>query len=189
MSMMTIKPMIRTCSFVLSMLLSSGTAWAQAEAEAVRARVKEGQKVSVTDDQGREFKGRISSMTADSLHLLQGRDRTDIPYASIIKIDRPHDGLANGALIGLGVGAALGFSAILDAESCEPEEFLCGDPGAGSYVGGALLGGGLGSAIGVGIDALIRRNPAIYRRGAASRMTLSPALMRGARGAVVAITW
>ena len=177
-----------TCA-LLGILMSSGTAWAQTDADAVRTRVKEGQKVWVTDDQGREFKGRIGGLTADSLGVIQGRDRTDVPYASIVKIDHPHDGLANGALIGLGVGAALGIAAIVDAESCGVDEFLCGDPGAGSYFGGALLGGGLGAAIGVGIDALIRRKPAIYRRGGGTRMTLSPAVTRGTRGAVLAITW
>jgi hypothetical protein len=145
--------------------------------------------VWITDDQGQEFKGRISNLTAESLSVLHGSDRANIPYASIVKIDRPHDGLANGALIGLGVGAALGFAAILDAESCDESEFFCGDPGAGSYVGGALLGGGLGSAIGVGIDALIRRNPTIYRRGGGTRITFSPTVARGARGAVLAISW
>ena len=187
--MAAVKIVIGTCPLILGVLLTSETAWAQTEADAVRARVKEGQKVRVTDDTGREFKGRISSMTDNSLGVLEGSDRADIPYASIVKIDRPHDGVGNGALIGLAVGAGLGFAAIVDAESCEPEEFLCGDPGASSYLGGALLGGGLGAAIGVGIDALIRRNPSIYRRGAGARITLSPAVGRGARGAVLAISW
>jgi len=76
-----------------------------AEAEEIRRRVRVGQKVSITDDQGRQVEGRISTLSADGLTLVSRRDSTDIPYDRIVRVDRPRDGLGNGAVWGLGVGA------------------------------------------------------------------------------------
>lgn len=39
---------------------------ASIDADAIRQRVKEGQKVRVTDDQGREWQGRIETFAADN---------------------------------------------------------------------------------------------------------------------------
>jgi hypothetical protein len=55
--------MIRTCSIALAMLFASSPTFAQTDAENIRARVKDGQKVSITDDQGQEFKGRIRTLS------------------------------------------------------------------------------------------------------------------------------
>lgn len=188
----SIKPIIGTCSLAFAMLLTSATAWAQTEGADIRTRVKEGQKVSITDTQGQEFNGKIGSMTPEGLSILGGRSRADIPYSQIVRIDRPHDGLANGALIGFGIGAGFGFLALAaeDARACDPGVwFDCSDPNAGGYAAVTLIAGGLGAALGVGIDALIRRDRGIYRRGAGTRMTLAPALTRGVRGAVVGVSW
>ena len=152
---------------------------------------REGQKVSVTDDQGREFKGRINALTDDSLSLLGATTSTDIPYDQIVRIDRPHDGLGNGALIGFGVGAALGFAAVVseDTRSCDPDIlFDCSDPNPGGYAALTAIAGGLGAAIGVGIDALVHRNAALYRRGT-TRISLAPTLGHGKRAAVLSVSW
>jgi hypothetical protein len=42
---------------------------------------------------------------------------------------------------------------------------------------------------GVAIDAMIHRDPAIYRRGAGVQATIRPAVGRGVRGAVVSVSW
>ena len=50
-------------------------------AEAIRHRVKEGQKVRVADDQGREWQGRIERFARGNLELLtKDRQRRDLPY-------------------------------------------------------------------------------------------------------------
>src|SRR5688500_636139 len=68
------------------------------DADAIRQRVKEGQKVRVTDGQGREWQGRIDALAPDNLVLLtKERQRRDVPYAAILRINRPRDTLANGA--------------------------------------------------------------------------------------------
>jgi hypothetical protein len=190
-------PIVRACAFVgVVLLLTPGHASAQTEADDIRARVKERQKVSITDDQGREVNGRITTIAGDTLTLAPDRaPGVVVPYAQIVRIDRPHDTLANGALIGFGVGAALGFGlmAAEDLESCEPDpEFFfssCSDPTAVGYVASTLVGGALGTAVGVAFDAMIRRDRGIYRRGERAQVGLSPVLARGRRGAVLSMSW
>lgn len=165
----------------------------QSDDEAIRGRVTEGQKVRITDDQGREWHGRIGSLAPDKLTLVtKDRQQRDLPYGTILRIDRPHDSLANGALIGLASGAALGLLAVVaeDADDCDPAGFLdCGDPGAAAYVAAPLVIGGLGAAVGVGIDALIRKDPNLFQRAGASRLTLGPVIRRDVRGVVVSLRW
>jgi hypothetical protein len=177
--------MIRICSAALAILFVSSPSLAQTNAENIQTRVKDGQRVSITDDQGQEFKGRIGALAADRLRMLVDGKSVDVAYDRIVRIDRPHDSLANGALIGFGVGAALGLAAMAAEDGCE----ACLEPGADSYVAGMLLVGGLGTAVGVGIDALIHRDREIYRRGAGGHATVAPALGRGALGALVSVTW
>ena len=162
------------------------------DADAIRQRVKKGQKVRVTDDQGVEWQGRIDAFEPDHLVVLtKDRQRRDVPYAAVLRIDRPHDTLANGALIGFVSGAVYGLLAVVAEENadCEPGVFLsCGDPIAAAYVLVPAIVGGLGAGIGVGIDALIRRDPTLFRRGA-SRVVLAPSLGRDVRGVRLSVRW
>jgi len=164
----------------------------RSDADTIRQRVKEGQKVRITDDQGREWQGRIGTFTPDKLTLVMSdRQLRDVPYGTILRIDRPHDGLGNGALIGLGTGAAIGLLAVISEESqCEPAEFFgCGDPIGAAYIAAPLVVGGLGAAIGVGIDALIKRNPTLFRRTGTPQVTLAPTFAPGVRGVTVSVGW
>lgn len=161
------------------------------DAETIRQRVKERQKVRVTDDQGREWQGRIDAFAADNLVLLtKDRQRRDIPYAAILRIDRPHDRLADGALIGFVSGALVGLVALAaeEAAECDPGAFFCGDPPAGAYAVIPAIFGGIGAGIGVGVDALIRRDPTLFRRGD-SRVMLAPSLGRGVGGLRLSVRW
>ena len=185
-------PTIRRASVALAILFASSPCLAQTDVENIRSRVKDGQKVSVTDDGGQVFDGRISAMTADGLRIQTSKTTADVRFDRIVRIDRPNDGLANGALIGLGVGAASGLAlmAAEDNRDCDPQEwFDCSDPTAGGYLAAALVGAGLGTAIGVGVDALIHRQREIYHRAGVAHATVAPALGRGVRGAVVTLTW
>jgi hypothetical protein len=182
----------RVHCIALAVLFASSSALAQTDAENIRARVKDGQKVSITDDQGQEFKGRIGILSTNALNIVADGKSVDVPYDRIVRVDRPNDSLANGALIGLGAGAALGFIAVASADDngdCSPGAFFCGDATTGNYVAGTFLMGGLGTAVGVGIDALIHHNREIYRRGDRAHTTVAPAMGRGVRGVVVSMTW
>ena len=165
---------------------------AQSDADRIRQRVKEGQEVRITDDQGREWRGRIDALTPDNLTVVtHDRQRKDLPYGTILRIDRPHDSLANGALIGLASGAAFGLGLVIAEETCEDsgEFFGCGDPTAGAYIVAPLVFGGLGTAVGVGIDALIRKDPSLFQRRGAARVTLAPAVGPRLRAVMVSVRW
>jgi hypothetical protein len=165
---------------------------ASTDADAIRQRVKEGQKVRITDDQGREWQGRIEAFAPDHLVLLtKDRQHRDVPYAAILRIDRPHDTLANGALIGFVSGAVYGLLALVAEENaaCDPGAFFsCGDPTGAAYVVIPPVLGAIGAGIGVAIDALVRRDPTLFRRGD-SRVRLAPSLGRGVRGVSLSVRW
>ena len=180
-------------SLVVISTLLTAQATPPSEATVIRQRVKENQQVRLIDDQGREWQGRIAALTPDSLTLVtRDRKKWDVPYGTILRIDRPHDGVANGAAIGFISGAVLGLAAVIteEADDCEPDFgfFSCSDPTAGAYVLAPLVIGGLGAGIGVGIDALIRRDGNLYRRSD-TRVALAPALGRGVRGFRVSVRW
>ena len=162
------------------------------DADTIRQRVKEGQKVRITDDQGREWQGRIEDLAPDNLVLLtKDRQRRNVPYAVILRIDRPHDTLANGALVGFVSGAVYGLLAIVAEENadCDPGAFFsCGDPTGAAYVVIPPVLGAIGAGIGVAIDALVRRDPTLFRRGD-SRVMLAPTLGRGVRGISLSVRW
>ena len=159
---------------------------AQTDADEIRRRVKDGQTILIVDDQGLELKGRIVGLTADALMLRVGHDRTDVPYERIVRIDRPHDGKLDGTLIGLGVGAGLGLIAALAAAT---DDSGWGSPAPGHVALVApLMFGGIGAAVGLGLDAAIRRETNIYRRPGAI-LSLSPTLGRSRRGVAIAVSW
>jgi hypothetical protein len=160
---------------------------AQTDADEIRRRVKEGQKIVIADDQGRELTGRIGELRADALMLLVGRNRTDVPYDRILRIDRPHDGRMDGALIGFGIGAGLGLLAAVAAAN-DDSGWGSPDPTHVARVAPLMLGG-IGAGIGVGLDALIHRDPSLYRRQGTSRIGVSPALGRGGQGVAVSVSW
>jgi hypothetical protein len=171
-----------SAAVTIALFLVCGTAAGQTSANDLRDRLKEGQKVDVTDEQGRELRGRIVNLTADSLTLTRGADRQLVPYAQIVKIDRVDD-LRNGALVGLGVG--LGLFALDAVVSSENGITL--NP-AGYLVIGALYGAA-GAGAGVGIDALIGGNRNIYQRGGSTRISLVPSIGRDRIGAAIGISW
>jgi len=161
-------------------------------ADAIRQRVKEGQKVRVTDDQGREWQGRVEALAPDKIVLLtKDRQHRDLAYAGIVRIDRPHDTLANGALIGFASGAVYGLVALIAEETadCDPGAFFsCGDPTGAAYVVIPPLLGAVGAGIGVAIDALVRRDPTLFRRGD-PRVMLAPSLGRAVHGVSLSVRW
>ena len=171
----------------------SNAASAQTPGDDIRGRVKQRQKVVITDVQGRELRGRVIQMT-DSLLTVQQKDHTvDISYSDIVAIDRPKDRLGNGALFGLAVGAAVGVAMGAQDASPESESPYCGmgfldDCGEPSLAGSVLATGIAGMLIGVSVDALIRHDRKIYRRSA-TRVMLSPTFSRHGAGALVAVSW
>ncbi|MFO7692440.1 MAG: hypothetical protein R6V57_05085, partial [Vicinamibacterales bacterium] len=159
----------------ISLLLAFALAAAQ---EPVRdfallnTRLVPGDTIWVTDAQGREVKGRIAALGADAITLEGGDSRTFAsPDVTTIKVRR-NDSLGNGALIGLGVGG-LGIGLACLATTAEgPDQDWC--------LLAAVAYGGIGAAIGVGIDAMIPGKKLVAYRapGAAgapsARLSIAP---------------
>ena len=115
-----------------------------------RCRDRHGRQVDKGKD--REPLSRITPSEIQRQHSRIGqRDALEIKQ-------RRSDSLANGALIGVAVGGSLGAlgAIVLCHEGCKGED--------GVLVAGVVaVYAGIGTAIGVGIDALVRPRQTIYR--------------------------
>ena len=153
----------------------------------LNTRLRPGDTVWVTDAQGREVKGSILSLAADAL-TLEGRARTfGAPDVRSIQVRRA-DSLGNGALIGLGVGGGLALTACLIAASDD-------DGNKAGCAAAALFYAGIGSGIGVGIDALIPGKKLVAYRAPGStaqphaRLSIAPLVTPRAKGAVLSFAF
>jgi hypothetical protein len=139
----------------------AGTAIA-ASFEQLQVLVKPGNIVTVTDAAGSEVSGRIEGLTPSVLSLGLGGARRDFNEADVTAIrQRRADSLANGAWWGFGVGAGLAGLVLVAFAACD----ICdGEVEPGVAAAAVGLYGAMGAGIGVGVDALIRRQQVIYRR-------------------------
>jgi hypothetical protein len=184
---------VTTPMSLFALLLIANAAWAQTPADDIRGRLKERQKVVITDAQGREFRGRVVQMTDRLITLEQKRDTVDVAYSEITAIDRPKDGVGNGALIGLTFGAAVGAAVGLSGGPDQSASPFCGmgffdDCGKSNGFAPAVAGGLVGMLLGVSVDALIHHERQIYRRGATT-LRISPAVSRRMAAAMVVVSW
>ena len=148
--------------------------------EQLQVLVRPGDTVTVTDVMGREVTGAIATLSSKALELVVSGSRRNFLEDDLQKIrQRRGDSLANGALWGVGIGAGWGALIVVGLAS---EDHDTGGPGAIAGFIGTL--GGLGAAVGVGADALIRGRPVIYEKTAlgAATVWLSPLLGRGQKG-------
>jgi hypothetical protein len=145
--------------------------------------VKPGDTVSVTDDTGRETRGTIAALSPSSLELMVAGTRQSFLEGQTRTIrHRRSDSLENGALWGVGIGASLGLTTLLDTEDSPALP-------AGEAAAATLLFAGLGAALGVGIAAIFRSNDVIFVRSprASVKSTVSPFLTGGRAGARVSL--
>jgi hypothetical protein len=153
----------------------------------LRLLVRPGDNVTVTDVSGREVSGRITDLSASSLALMadgQPREWRETEVATIRQ--RRGDSLANGALIGLGIGAgvtAIGIAIWVNSDTYE------GEVTGGDAVLVTAIYGGLGAAIGTGIDALMTRRQVVFEKRSASGIAfqVAPLLTPARTGARLSI--
>jgi len=127
------------------------------------------QVVYVRHSMGYELEGSLLGMDANTLAILVGNNRRDIPWTDVVSIDRRGDSLLNGALVGLGVHT---FFWLLTAGLTE-------SPSAGQFAAGAAVY----MTIGAVSDALHVGRTRIYtapRPG--RRVSISPLLERDRKG-------
>jgi hypothetical protein len=187
--------MVRTCrpalflipAVVFSLvLLAPAPAAAQEPVKAfdlLNTRLKVGDTVWVTDASGREVKGKLTELTATSL-TLNGGDRRTFKGPDVRTIlERPHDSLKFGTLLGLVIGVGLGAFSAGTAEG-----------NASEVLGAIAILGGMGAGIGCGIDAMIpmpKRPVYLHQAGSSSTgpASWSPIVRPRSAGAAVAFTF
>lgn len=156
--------------------------------EALPSLLERGHEVIVTDEAGRNTKGRISSISSSRLVLVRRRFRFSRPEARGFARDSVTtiqivDSTWNGAV--LGAAAGVGFLAALIESECSP---TCDDNFGrpGRWMLGGLFYLPIAAGLGSGIDSMI--NESIYeRQNQTRRVTISPVVRRARKGVVVQI--
>ena len=98
--------------------------------------------------------------------------------AQTVRVERRrNDSVLNGALIGAAAGVASG---LFVCRMMEPWE-VCNDPGPLVRVGA------VGAAIGIGVDALIRKREVVDLPAGSAQVYVAPVAGRGAKGLQVAV--
>jgi hypothetical protein len=171
---------------ILSMTVAS-SAGAQDVAgsfDQLRVLIKAGDTVTVTDASGAEVKGKIAEISSASLVLLAGGNRRELHENDVTTIrQRRDDRLANGAAWGFGIGGGLGL--LLSLAIADEVE----SGGAWPLLVAGLYGG-IGTGIGVGVDALIKGQQVIYAKrasAASTKFTVSPIVGAGRRGVQISL--
>lgn len=128
--------------------------------EQLQVLVKPGDTVTVRDATGVETKGTIAALSPSTLALLVGGTRRELSENDVNTMkQRRSDSLANGAIIGLAIGAGATTALIIAVAAEDGDEV---DAGLALVAIGAY--GGIGAGIGVAVDALIRKEHVIFRR-------------------------
>lgn len=137
--------------------------------------LKTGDKVRVTDSDGREASGRVLALDAGSITLDEA-DGKRFPADRVRLVQRLKASKLLGCLIGTGAGIAGGF---IFAEAAET-----GEEALGGYIF-PFIGAGAGTLIG----AFMHRAHDVYRApsGGTNRLTLAPVLTPRAKG--LALSW
>lgn len=145
--------------------------------------LKVGQRVVVTDAEGRETKGKVQDLTSGQL-VVQASDTRTFREPDVLKIRRASvHGVRNGILAGLGIGAAVGVAGFAAT-------YHSGDDAVYYW---AYIGTWLSPAVGAGVGAIAGRawgNETVYiapARTGAARVTVSPLLAKRATGLSVSV--
>jgi hypothetical protein len=129
-------------------------------------RIRQGQTVIVIDQQGGKTRGRVESVSPQTLVVSYGLSRTFGPadVRQISKPDQVWDGAIKGAAFGIIPAVLVGA---LDCDDCVPGAL-------------AALSIGAGAAVGAAIDALF--GPKTVFRSGAPRVSLAPIVGHDRRG-------
>jgi|SRR5262245_22848145 len=175
------------CMFV-TLLMGTPLAHAQTPTatsfEQLRILIQPGDSITLTDRAGMRISGKVRSLSDTSLEMDFGSERRAFVESDVTTIrQRRGDSLANGALWGLGVGAAIGTAgAMLVGLDCYGSG-NCAAVAAGAIGTYAALGAG----IGVGIDSLIKGHKVIYRTGSTTRLNVAPLLSARSKGVMLSV--
>jgi len=146
--------------------------------ERLPMRLNLGDTVTVRGDAGARWRGRIVAMTPD--HLVLRIRETDVTVTSdrVRSVAACCDRLWDGALIGFGIAGVLGALTV--------GGFADAPDRASDVALGVAWFGGVGAAVGFGIDALLGREVAVYR---APDVGLQVASDVGGRRLLLVVRW
>ena len=154
-------------------------------------KVKPGQTVWVTRQDGTVVMGNVKALSETGLTIRDGSGETSLPLADIRQIDTT-DSLTNGIIIGaiptsllFGFGAGLGAS-YGSLASGEPD-----DGGANrAAIVGLVVGAGVGALIGAVIDRAIDGHRVIYRAPRSdTALAIAPMIEPHGAGLRVSLRW
>ena len=121
----------------------------------------------------------ISAQTRDAGPTTIAEAARRVPAPNLVQVEsRRSDSLWNGAVIGAAVGVTSG---LLLCRTMEPWSNCLDD------VGPMLRTGALGAAIGIGIDALIRKREVVSQPAPSREVYVAPMVGRGAGGVRLAV--
>jgi hypothetical protein len=175
----------RASALCLLLLCTAGRGHAQELAnsiEQLRVLVRPGDNVRVTDTSGREIKGKIDRLSSSSISLLVGGHARTLDEGEIATIrqrkdDRLSDGARNGFIGGAAFGLLVGLTVL--------------DHGGGAFVTtAALVYGGLGASMGVGLDALVTHEQIVYdarERSPSAKVRVAPFMTPERKGVALSL--
>jgi hypothetical protein len=174
---------------ILGVLIAASSAAAQTEYGRLFYLLKIRQEVVIIDEDGRKLRGRVADLSTDRLELATRRGHVDILYNRIVTIDRPSDGLRNGAILGATTAATIGLIGLAVNDTACRTHFRCESNAQWSWPWAIGGGAAFGAVVGAAVDAVTRHARVIYRRGTGVQTTFRPTVGRGVRGAVVSLRW
>jgi hypothetical protein len=159
----------------------------------LNTRLKPGDTVYVTDAQGRQIIGKLRELGPSGILVDDGGPQTLGPQDVRLIEERSADSNKNGAILGLLIGAGGGVA--IGAWMYQTNGFSTGDfwPDALIYGG---IGAGVGAALGVMFDGMVRSGPkrVVFRAAApagpgSARLSFAPVITPRAKGVVVAFSF
>lgn len=154
-------------------------------------RVRIGQAIRVTDQRGRERRGRLERLSSDAI-VLVGDSRVTLAASDVRRVRaRDRDSLRNGTLFGLAVGAGLAsawcIGALADNSGDINAPVECGE--------GFTVFPAVGTLLGLATDAVIPgRMRVLYespasRAGASAQLLVVPLVSARANGLAVRLAF
>ncbi|MCC7180624.1 MAG: hypothetical protein IT177_19750 [Acidobacteria bacterium] len=133
-----------------------------------------GDTVTVESADGAEVRGRLVRMAPDSIAVTEPSAERMVDASRVRRISACCDSLLNGTLIGFVSGALFGTAVAVGLSDGSSD--LDGNQSA-------LIFGGIGAGLGIGLDALVRSDRLVY-----SSPAVTPRARAGPTGAAVGIT-